>query len=116
MSEAGVLHRAIDARRWETAALCLLVAVAEAADRLPPQALENRAQRVADVAALLEDHAAKHLAIIQQVSANENLPQQAVDGMQNGLEKAQIGFDQANVKSSEAKENAGPPPGRGPQR
>ena len=41
MSEAGVLDRAIDARQWETAALCLLVAVAEAANRLPPQALEE---------------------------------------------------------------------------
>ena len=41
MSGAGVLHRAIDERQWETAALCLLVAVAEAANRLPPQALEE---------------------------------------------------------------------------
>ncbi len=41
MTEARVLHRAIDARQWETAALCLLVAVAEAANRLPPQALEE---------------------------------------------------------------------------
>ncbi len=41
MTEAGVLHRAIDERQWETAALCLLVAVAEAANRLPPQALEE---------------------------------------------------------------------------
>ena len=41
MTEARVLHRAIDARQWETAALCLLVAVAEAASRLPPQALEE---------------------------------------------------------------------------
>ena len=41
MSEAGVLHRAIAAKQWETAALCLLVAVAEAANRLPPQAIEE---------------------------------------------------------------------------
>ncbi len=41
MTEAGVLHRAIDERQWEAAALCLLVAVAEAANRLPPQALEE---------------------------------------------------------------------------
>jgi hypothetical protein len=47
MSEAGVLHRAIDARQWETAALCLLVAVAEAADRLPPQALEEMLELLA---------------------------------------------------------------------
>ncbi len=47
MSEAGVLHRAIDARQWETAALCLLVAVAEAASRLPPQALEEMLELLA---------------------------------------------------------------------
>ena len=41
MTEAGVLSRAIDERQWEAAALCLLVAVAEAANRLPPQALEE---------------------------------------------------------------------------
>ncbi len=47
MSEPRVLHRAIDARQWETAALCLLVAVAEAANRLPPQALEEMLQLLA---------------------------------------------------------------------
>ena len=47
MSEAGVLDRAIDARQWETAALCLLVAVAEAANRLPPQALEEMLELLA---------------------------------------------------------------------
>jgi len=47
VSEAGVLDRAIDARQWETAALCLLVAVAEAANRLPPQALEEMLELLA---------------------------------------------------------------------
>jgi len=47
VTEAGVLHRAIDERKWETAALCLLVAVAEAANRLPPQALEEMLELLA---------------------------------------------------------------------
>ncbi len=47
MTEAGVLHRAIDERQWETAALCLLVAVAEAANRLPPQAIEEMLELLA---------------------------------------------------------------------
>ncbi len=47
MAEARVLHRAIDTRQWETAALCLLVAVAEAANRLPPQALEEMLELLA---------------------------------------------------------------------
>jgi hypothetical protein len=47
VSEAGVLQRAIGARQWETAALCLLVAVAEAANRLPPQALEEMLELLA---------------------------------------------------------------------
>lgn len=51
MSKAGVLQRAIDDRQWETAALCLLVAVAEAANRLPPQALEEMLELLAASAA-----------------------------------------------------------------
>ncbi len=47
MAEAGILQRAIDERKWETAALCLLVAVAEAANRLPPQALEEMLELLA---------------------------------------------------------------------
>ena len=47
MTEAGVLHRAIDQSQWETAALCLLVAVAEAANRLPPQAIEEMLELLA---------------------------------------------------------------------
>ncbi len=47
MTESRVLHRAIDERKWETAALCLLVAVAEAANRLPPQALEEMLELLA---------------------------------------------------------------------
>jgi hypothetical protein len=47
VTEAGVLHRAIDERQWETAALCLLVAVAEAANRLPPQAIEGMLELLA---------------------------------------------------------------------
>ncbi len=47
MSEAGVLHRAIAAKQWETAALCLLVAVAEAANCLPPQAIEEMLELLA---------------------------------------------------------------------
>ncbi|HEY5640692.1 MAG TPA: hypothetical protein VIW01_11650 [Dehalococcoidia bacterium] len=47
MTEAGVLQRAVAAQRWEAAALCLLVAVAEAANRLPPQALEQMLELLA---------------------------------------------------------------------
>ena len=80
---------------------------------LPPQALEHRAQRVAAIAALLEDHASNHVAIIQQVSQNENLPPQAVAGMLNKLERALSGLVQAKARGKEAKTKAGPPPGKG---
>lgn len=75
---------------------------------LPPQALENRSQRVADIAALLEDHASIHLAVIQQLSQNANLPPQAAAGMLKGLQKAQDGFARANAKSQEAKNKTKP--------
>jgi len=80
---------------------------------LPTEAAERRAQRVADVAALLDDHASKHVEIILRVSQNEKLPPQAVQGMRNGLERAQRGRDQAKVRATEARAKAGPPSGRG---
>jgi hypothetical protein len=43
----GVLQTAIERREWEAAALCLLVAVAEAANRLPPEALEEMLELLA---------------------------------------------------------------------
>ncbi len=51
MTEAGVLQRAIAAQQWEATALCLLVAVAEAANRLPPRALEEMLELLAAEAA-----------------------------------------------------------------
>ena len=47
MTEARTLARAIEKQQWETAALCLLVAVAEAANRLPPRALEEMLELLA---------------------------------------------------------------------
>ena len=41
MAGSGVLQQAIERRQWGAAALCLLVAVAEAANRLPPAAVEE---------------------------------------------------------------------------
>ncbi len=80
---------------------------------LPSQALENRADRVADIAALLENHAANNVAILRQLSQNENLPPQALAGMRNGLAKAQSGFDKAMAKSKEARSKAASPSDRG---
>lgn len=76
---------------------------------LPPQAADRRAQRVADIAAILEDHASKHVKIIQRVSQNGNLPPRAVAGLQNGLQRAQDGLVGAQARGSEAKTKAGPP-------
>ncbi|PKB71644.1 MAG: hypothetical protein BZY87_04590 [SAR202 cluster bacterium Io17-Chloro-G6] len=78
----------------------------EAGD-LSPKALEKWARRVADIAALLEDHAADHLAVIEEVSSNSNLPPQAVAGMLKGLAKAENGIAKAIIKSNEAKIKVG---------
>lgn len=74
-----------------------------------PEVAARRAQRVADLAARLEAHAAKHVEIIQRVSQNQNLPPQAVAGMLNGLERAQSGLDLAKAKATEARTRGGPP-------
>jgi hypothetical protein len=37
----SILARAIERRDWRLAALCLLLGVADAASRLPPEALES---------------------------------------------------------------------------
>jgi len=81
----------------------------------PPEVAARRAQRVADLAARLEAHAAKHLEIIQRVSQNQNLPSQAVAGMLNGLERAQSGLDLAMTKATEARTKGGPPSQPGSQ-
>lgn len=47
----STLAAAIDKKRWEVAALCLLVGVAEAAAALPPDAVEG----LLEVLAGLED-------------------------------------------------------------
>ncbi|MEE8466321.1 MAG: hypothetical protein V3S68_07570, partial [Dehalococcoidia bacterium] len=73
---------------------------------LPPEAAEGQARRIANIAAILEDHAAKHLEIIQTASENPNLPQKAKDAMMKGLAKAQLSFNTANEKSTEAKDKA----------
>ncbi|MCH8989696.1 MAG: carboxypeptidase regulatory-like domain-containing protein [Chloroflexi bacterium] len=74
----------------------------------PPEVAARRAQRVIDLAARLEAHAAKHLEIIQRVSQNQNLPTQAVAGMLNGLERAQAGHDRAKANSAAARTRGGP--------
>ncbi|MCH8298590.1 MAG: carboxypeptidase regulatory-like domain-containing protein [Chloroflexi bacterium] len=75
----------------------------------PPEVAARRAQRVADLAARLEAHAAKHVEIMQRVSQNQNLPSQAVAGMLNGLERAQSGLDLAKTKATAARTRGGPP-------
>ena len=74
----------------------------------PPEVAARQAQRVADLAARLEAHAAKHVEIIQRVSQNQNLPAQAVAGMQNGLDRAQAGHDQARANATAARNRGGP--------
>ena len=81
--------------------------------RLPPQVAERRAQQVADVAALLENHAFEHVDILEKISQKPNLPPQAILGMLNHLTKAKGGRDRAKGKAKEARDKAGPPPGRG---
>jgi len=44
-----VLATAIERRDWPLAALCLLVGVAEAASRLPPETLESLLELLEDV-------------------------------------------------------------------
>ena len=74
----------------------------------PPEVAARRAQRVADMAARLEAHAAKHVEIIQRVSQNQNLPSQAMAGMLNGLDRAQAGHDRAKVNATAARTRGGP--------
>ena len=82
-------------------------------DEPTSEASERRAQRVVDVAAILENHTAKHVDIIERVSKNDKLPPQAVEGMLKGLKKAQAGRAKARERAAEARAKAGPPAGRG---
>ena len=76
---------------------------------MPPEAAERRSQRVADVTAILEDHASKHVEILLRVSGNANLPAEAQDAVKFGLDIAQGGLVEAKAKGADAKDKAGPP-------
>ena len=80
---------------------------------LPEKAAERRAQRVAQVAAILETHADKHVKILETISKKENLPPQAMLGMLNSLDKAKGGRERAQGKAKAARDKVGPPEGRG---
>ena len=67
------------------------------------------AERVAKIAAILEKHAAKQVEIIEQVSLHENLPPQALQGIQHGLDRAKGGLVEAKAKGAQAKDKAGRP-------
>ena len=82
---------------------------------LSTKAAERRSQQVADVAALLETHASEHVDLLEKISQKENLPPQAILAMLKHLDKAKGGRDRANGKVKEARDKAGPPPGRGNQ-
>ena len=80
---------------------------------LSPKAAERRAEQVAKVAAILESHASEHVNILEKISQKPNLPPQAILGMLKHLDKATGGRGRANAKAKEARDKAGPPPGRG---
>ena len=89
--------------------------LATGSDDLPEAASGRRAQRVVDIAAILEGHADKHVKILEKLS-QKNLPAKAAEGMRKALENAQRGRSQAKLKASAARIKAGPPEerGRGP--
>ncbi|MCH7606057.1 MAG: hypothetical protein IH962_02775 [Chloroflexi bacterium] len=72
----------------------------------------KRAQRVADLASILETHANKHVNLLQKLTEG-NLPPQALAGMQRALDNAQRGRSQAKLKAAEARTKSGLPADRG---
>tara|TARA_B100000315_G_scaffold259171_1_gene313984 strand:- start:200 stop:1558 length:1359 start_codon:yes stop_codon:yes gene_type:complete len=79
---------------------------------LPEEATGHRARLVDDVAVILEGHADERVSILEKLSGR-NLPAQAVEGMQRALEKTKLDRGQARANAAEARNRAGPPPGRG---
>ncbi|MDA1128600.1 MAG: carboxypeptidase-like regulatory domain-containing protein [Chloroflexi bacterium] len=68
---------------------------------------DEHADRVVDIAALLEQHAGIHLAILERLNEHKDLPSQANEGMRRGWEKARIGFANAKTKHREANLRSG---------
>ena len=71
---------------------------------LSPKAAERRAQQVARVSELLENHSSEHVKILDKLTRKPNLPPQAILGMLKHLDKAKGERDRARGKIKAAKD------------
>ena len=58
---------------------------ADVENELTDEEVEERAEQVANVAAILEDHSSRRVDIIEKLSQNENLPPQAMEAISKGI-------------------------------
>ena len=77
-------------------------AVEEAAEA-ESDAAERRAERVSDVASILDALTARHTDILQSLAEGSILPEEALPGIAIALENAQRGRSQATLKAVEAR-------------
>lgn len=73
---------------------------------------EARAERVEELASLLENHASHHVDILRSLRDGGALPEEAVPGITTALENARRGRAEARVRAEEARAKAGPPADR----
>lgn len=66
-------------------------------------------QLVTDVAAVLQQHDARHVAILEKLSQNDKVPAAALAKVKAAFEKAKLGRAKGQTIAAEAKAKAGPP-------
>ena len=95
----------------------LLEKLAANDDKLPQAAIDARQRLVANLAAVLEQHSAQHVSIIEKASKAQGLGSGTAIGIQRALEKAQAGQAKGKAIADDAKSKVGPVQnaGKGPK-
>ena len=85
--------------------------------KLPQAAIDARQRLVSNLAAVLEEHSAQHVSIIEKASKAQGLGSGTAAGIQRALEKAQAGQAKGKAIADEAKSKVGPGQnaGKGPK-
>ena len=94
-----------------------LLKLAAKDDKLPQAAIDARQRLVANLAAVLEQHSAQNVSIIERASKAQGLGSGTAAGIQRALEKAQAGQAKGKAIADDAKSKVGPVQnaGKGPK-
>lgn len=102
-AEEKAVQAELDLAEAEAEAAELEAEAVEEAVEAEKKSAERRADRVDDVASILDALTSQHTAILQSLAEGSILPEEALQGITNALENAQRGRSQATLKATQAR-------------